>query len=104
MESDLDLIKKAFAQKYDKPIADVEVTIGKKEEFPMKGLNYASGSVKFAGEMGGGWWLAVQEGQIWKIVADGNGTVPCEAIEPYDFPKDMVPECYDAARGKLVRR
>ncbi len=97
-KSDLELIKEAFAEKYDKPLADVEVNIDKQTG------PYASGGVRFAGEMGGGMWLAYKDCEEWVIVHDGHGTISCEAIEPYDFPVDIVPECFRESDGTVVER
>lgn len=96
-KSDLDAIKEAFSKKYNKPLSDVNITISKNNGI------HASGGVKFGGEMGGGWWLAYNDNGNWMIVQDGNGTVTCEIIEPYNFPTDMVPECVTQA-GKLIKR
>lgn len=97
-KSDLEQIKEAFAKKYSKPIDEVNVTINKNTG------THTSGSVKFTGEMGGAMWLAYNDGTKWIIVFDGHGTIPCSAIEPYDFPTDMVPECWDEATSKLIER
>lgn len=96
--SDIDLLKAAFANKYNKPVANAEVTISKNTGV------YASGGIKFTGEISGGWFLAYKQGGNWTIVADGNGTVMCASITPYNFPVDMVPECWDEATSKLITR
>jgi hypothetical protein len=96
--SDLEMIREAFAQKYSKSIADVTVTIEQNTG------TYAKGGVKFAGEIGGGWWLAYDNGTDWLIVTDGNGTVMCDDLEGYNFPTDMVPECWDEATSELIQR
>lgn len=97
-KTDLELISQAFADKYDRPVSEVKVTISKQQ------TPYVSGGVTFGAETGGGWFLAYKKSGSWIIVADGNGTVPCEAIEPYDFPVSMVPECWDEATSKLITR
>ena len=97
VKSDEELITEAMAEKYDRDVADVDLTVSEQIG------KYAKGSVKFAGEVGGGWWLAFKEDEGWVIVADGNGTVPCSAIEPYDFPAAMVPECWDEDLGLIER-
>jgi len=97
-KSDLEQIKEAFAARYNKPIGDVTVTIDENTD------TYANGGVNFAGEIGGGWWLAYHESTGWFIVADGNGSVICEDIEGYDFPVSMVPECWEEATSKLIKR
>lgn len=88
-------IKQAFSEKYDHPVSAVNLTIS--EEYD----NHAHGGVNFEGEIGGGWWLAAKVSGKWILVADGNGTVNCSDIEPYGFSSDMVPECWDEARGEL---
>jgi len=97
-KSALEQIKEAFAKKYSKPITEVNVTISKNTG------THASGGVKFAGEIGGAMWLGYNDKGKWIIVFDGQGTIPCSAIEPYDFPTDMVPECWDEATSKLITR
>jgi hypothetical protein len=98
-KSDLELLKEAFAAKYSHPVSETEVTISSQTG------PYASGGIHFAGQMGGGWFLAYKQADgTWIIVADGNGTVPCEAIEPYNFPVAMVPECWDDSTSTLITR
>lgn len=57
------------------------------------------------GEIGGGYWFAAKDstGQ-WVIAADGNGTIECSDIEPYNFPTSMISECYNSVTGKVVVR
>ncbi len=96
-KSDLEQIKEAFAEKYNKPLADITATIDQNTG------TYANGGVKFAGEIGGAWWLAYNDGSGWIIVADGNGSVMCADIEGYNFPTSMVPECWDEATNTLIQ-
>lgn len=96
--SDVDLLRTAFANKYNKPFANAEVTINKNTG------TYASGGIKFSGEMSGGWFLAYKQGGNWTIVADGNGTIMCASVALYNFPVDMVPECWDETTNKLIVR
>ena len=90
-------IKEAMAKKHNKSMADVEITVSKIDS------THAWGSVKFAGEMGGGWFLAFKNPDGWIIVDDGNGTISCETIAPYNFPPDMVSECVDK-NGNLIKK
>lgn len=95
--SDEDLIKQSFAQKYNKKISEISLDINKKDD------THVWGSVKFSGEMSGGWFLAFKEfPDNWIIVQDGNGTISCEAIKPYSFPISMVSGCVDQ-NGKLIK-
>lgn len=91
---DKELITEALALKYNLAYAEVKTI------FSEINSTQAAGTVSFSGE--GGWFLAVKEGDKWKIVADGNGTVSCETILPYQFPTSMVPECVDK-NGKLIK-
>ena len=90
----MDQIKEAFAEKYNKVLNDVSAEISENNG------TYAKGLVNFAGEIGGGWWLDYKD-NTWVIVADGNGTVMCSFVEPYDFPTTMVPECWDENTNTL---
>ncbi|MBU3956680.1 hypothetical protein KKI19_00140 [Patescibacteria group bacterium] len=98
IKSDLEQIKEAFAEKYNRSVEEVDASIDNNTG------TYANGLVRFAGEIGGGWWLAYNNGDGWIIVADGNGSVLCDDIEGYDFPTDMVPECWDEATSTLIQR
>jgi len=89
-------LQQAFGKKYNRPTEQIEVTIDKKDD------RHIAGGVKFNGEMGGGWFLAYKGTDGWIIVQDGNGTVSCEIVAPYNFPKSLVPECVDK-KGNLVK-
>lgn len=91
-------IKEALAQKYAKDANEVDLSLSQIISSHAKGL------VKFAGEIGGGWWLAAKVDDEWVIAADGNGTVPCEPVELYNFPPDFVPECWDEGANQLLTR
>jgi len=97
-KNDLELITQVLAAKYNKDPEEAEVSIEENTGV------YANGGIRFQGEISGAWWLAYKEAGEWLIVADGNGTVPCEAIEPYNFPVDMVPECWRQSDSTLVQR
>jgi hypothetical protein len=91
-------IKEAFAEKYDRPLDQINLTVDELTS------DYAKGGVHFVGETGGGWFLAAYVDDAWVIVDDGNGTVSCQKIEEYDFPTSMVPECYDEIEAVSVTR
>jgi hypothetical protein len=64
---------------------------------------YASGGVSSQG--GGGYFFAEKVNGKWEIVADGNGTISCSDMEKYpDFPKTLIPECYNETTQKSVKR
>src|SRR3972149_2838977 len=75
-----------LANKYQKPISEVKVTVVK--EIP----GFASGSVLFGqgGPGEGGMWLAIL-GNGWEVVWDGNGNVDCTKIrQQYGFPDPIL--------------
>ena len=88
-EAVMESLKLLFAQKYEKRVEDINVTISKREG------NYLTGGVKFSGEMAGGYVLAAKVNGVWKIVFDGNGTWTCSAVDVVDFPSTLAPECWD---------
>lgn len=97
-KSDADKIRQVLANKYDRTIEETEINVSKNTG------THATGSVRFAGEMGGGMWLAYKEGENWIIAYDGQGTIPCSAVDPYNFPTDIVPECWDETTSSLITR
>ena len=89
-----DQLKKAIADKYKISLDIVKINISQNTSV------HATGTVSVEG--GGGWFLAYKNGPNWVLVDDGNGTISCEKIAPYGFPKSMVPECVDN-NGKLLK-
>jgi len=96
INDDILQIKTAFAKKYGRNVADVDLDLAADDG------SYAIGTVTFKLAMEGGHLLAAKAAGGWVIVQDGNGSVMCDAISPYNFPKSMVPECIDT-QGKLVK-
>jgi hypothetical protein len=89
--STLEQITKAFSDKYGKPVEEITVTITQETE------NHAKGSVKFgAGGVGeGGLFLATKIDGKWTLIFDGNGSIACQDLAPYNFPQEMIGEiCY----------
>lgn len=97
-EAVIESLKILFAQKYEKRLDDITVTISKREG------NYLTGGVKFAGEMAGGYVLAAKVNGSWKIVFDGNGNWTCSAVDVVDFPSTLAPECWDENTMDVVDR
>ncbi len=64
--------------------------------------NFAQGGATEQG--GGGMWFAAKVNGSWKLAWDGNGTIGCEDIAPYNFPISMIPECWSNASQKLIKR
>lgn len=91
-------IKAAFAEKFNKQVDEVNITISDYQP------SFAKGGVTFAGEMSGGWFLAAEVGGTWVIADDGNGNITCEKIEPYNFPVSMVTECWSEDTQEIIYR
>jgi len=93
-------VKKLLAEKYNKKMAEVTINISQETE------NHVKGGVVFqpGGPENSGMFLAAKENGSWKLVHDGQGAIPCSAIEPYTFPVDTVIECYDEETGKVKDR
>jgi phenylpyruvate tautomerase PptA (4-oxalocrotonate tautomerase family) len=80
--------------------ADVRITLQSVEDG-----RYAMGGVAVVPGPGGGLWFAALMDGGWRIVWDGNGSIGCDALEPYpDFPASMIPACYEMPDGKLRTR
>ena len=64
---------------------------------------YAKGGVKEKEAVGGAYFIAAKVSDKWICVYDGQSHPTCEQLEPYDFPKEMVPECLNES-NKVVER
>lgn len=82
-------IQSAFADIYHKNIEDITIKVNDYTAM------HARGTVQFEGEPGGGMFLAVKDQGAWDIVVDGNGVYECRFVEPYNFPEEMVKDCYE---------
>jgi hypothetical protein len=77
--------------------AGMTITISKIEG------DYSQGMANDTG--GGGLWFAAKTENDWKLVWDGNGIINCTDINAYPgFPRDIIPQCFDKATGKMVDR
>lgn len=93
-ETDGAEIEAAIAKKHGLTVEDTSMVMGEITS------THASGTVLFSD--GSGWFLAAKDHGVWVDVQDGNGTVSCESVAPYNFPVSMVPECVDK-NGKLIK-
>ncbi|MDD4351971.1 MAG: hypothetical protein PHU71_03240 [Candidatus Gracilibacteria bacterium] len=93
-------IENAFQNKYpDWNLNELAIVVSETRE------NFAQGYVgPKNGDAGGGYFFAAKTATGWIIAADGNGTLDCVEIEPYNFPTDMIPECYDIENQKIITR
>ncbi len=94
-----DQIIQALSRKNSWDLSRVEVNV-----ITVEG-NFAKGDVKLKDEMGGGLWFAARVNGGWQIVYDGNGIITCDELTNYqNFPKDLIPSCYDEKKDKLLTR
>lgn len=94
---DSKLIAQALYKKHNWPEGSMTIKVSTNDS------KYASGGVTGSG--GGGYFFAAKVGGVWEIVADGNGVILCSSLTAYaDYPATLIPECYDQAAGKTVKR
>lgn len=84
-----DIIKRLFADKYQKPLTEISIKISRETE------NHVRGGVTI-GEPGpgaGGNFLAAKVNGAWQIIFDGNGQISCKLVNSYGFPAEMISDC-----------
>ncbi len=64
---------------------------------------HATGNIKEFEAVGGAYWLAAKVGKQWVGVYAGQSQPKCSEIAPYNFPRDMVPECLDKSNKVMAR-
>ncbi len=88
-------ITELYSQKYNQPV-DIEVLTNTG--------TFAKG-IYNEPTSGGGIWFAAKTAKGWELAFAGNGIVPCDEINKYNFPKDMIPQCIDSQNGnQLIQR
>ena len=95
--SDETLIKQALYKKFGLDETKLNVTINQLT------AKHAKGLVKEVDAVGGGYFIAAKASSGWVIIYDGQANPTCAQIEPYGFPKDMVPECLNASGAPVTR-
>jgi hypothetical protein len=98
-EGDEDAFAQLFHEKYDIPVENIEVNITMYDEMHVKG----NVMFYYDGYQEGGLFLGAADHGVWVLVYDGNGAIPCEALEPYNFSPNMVSECV-TADGNIIYR
>jgi len=89
-------VRQGLVAEHGPDAASMTITVSK-----IIGLNASGGA---SAQAGGGMWLAAKVSGTWKLIWDGNGTISCQVIAPYNFPTSMVPECWDETTSKSVTR
>ena len=91
--------RETLAAKYDKNVANVTVTINKREG------DFITGVFSFGSTPGqAAQFLAAKIVDVWKIIFDGNGLILCSVVDPVNFPVDMQTQCFDSAKNVWVDR
>ncbi|PIR07316.1 MAG: hypothetical protein COV55_00235 [Candidatus Komeilibacteria bacterium CG11_big_fil_rev_8_21_14_0_20_36_20] len=91
--STTEAIKKLLAEKYSTKILAIELEIAQET------ATHARGMVSFLdenlpGPPEGGIFLAAKVAGQWQLVFDGNGGISCTQMQPYNFPEEMISDCY----------
>lgn len=91
------IIKQAIVAKSSGTGEKLSVTVSK-----ING-DYAQGNASDDG--GGGMWFAAKVNGAWKLVWDGNGIINCKDLTAYpNYPKSMIPACFDEVKQDTVNR
>jgi len=94
-ESIVDLFSKKYNRSADMVLVEVGTDTG----------SFAKGTIRFADKPGGGLWFAAKTAGGWELAFDGNGIVPCDAANKYNFPRDIIPRCIENLNeNKLIER
>jgi hypothetical protein len=82
-------IKELFAEKYDRDIDEINLTVSKNTS------EHLRGGVKFGdGLQGeGGIFFAAKVDNEWQLVFDGNGMISCDLLNQYNFPEEFQADC-----------
>lgn len=93
-------LKNAFSKKYNKDISNVSVFIEIFQE------SFIKGGVDFDNSGYTATFYAYKslENTDWEIVAVENGVVACNIIDPYNFPSNIITQCYSYSSGTVVNR
>lgn len=87
-------IRRLLANKYNKKVSEVTVTIEDKDEAQVRGkVEYAPGG----SENSGIFFAAKAEGE-WQLAFDGEGAIPCEQLEFYGFSEEMKKDCEETQK------
>lgn len=59
--------------------------------------NYLNGTMLIVGSenISAPYFLAFKQGNIWKVVFNGQDIPDCNLVEPLNFPSEIVAKCYD---------
>ena len=100
-------LKRLLAQKYETDISVITIQIIQETDEHVSGLvQFTSRGIEGAAveSADSGSFLAAKDSGTWILVFDGNAAIRCDQVNPYEFPAEMVPECFDAESGEVVSR
>lgn len=84
-ENTKETVTKLLVEKYNWEKDKVSVQVNKEIG------DFASGSVGFGSELGGGGWLVKRIEGKWGLIWDGNGAVDCQNLRTeYQFPDEIL--------------
>lgn len=89
--ANIQLLKKAFAEKFGRKIDEIEVTIGKSAE-----NKFFRGNVRIGSGVGSaGMFIAIKDSakNAMDIVVSGSGTYACASVASYGFPAEFISDC-----------
>lgn len=90
-------IKADLVAKHGSSASEFTISVSKNDG------KFSSGGITATG--GGAMWFGAKVGDNWKLVWDGNGIILCSDLTAYpNFPKSMIPECFDQKTQKLIKR
>ena len=97
VKSTKDTVAELFGKKYNRSLNTFTISVSVDTGMFAKGTFNETG--------GGGVWFAAKTANGWELAAAGNGIVPCEEINKYNFPKDIIPQCIEVKNeNKLIQR
>jgi hypothetical protein len=88
-ENKSEAIMALFTDKYDRDSEEIIITIHKETD------QHIRGSVKFNEEPDKTYlFLAARKNGDWQLVFEGEDAASCDTVEEFDFPEDMISDCY----------
>ena len=99
LEDNLDsVIKEHLSSKFNKDMEDISVLSLQSDGSFARG---AVGLKDFEGEVS---VLAKKVGKTWEVLFSGTDLVPCNIVDPINFPENIMPECWDETTGQMNTR
>ena len=95
-------IKRLFARKHNIDASEVKIVINKESGSYLRGT-FQLLADSLSNEIdNSGTFLAVQVGPNWVLVFSGKGVASCEKVKKYNFPENMIGDCYTAQSMQVI--